>query len=348
MDLDTTLTNQMSHDSGNKHGKKALVVMNELRLRREFCDVIVRVEGRDIHAHKIVLASLCSYFMAMFTGDMKERNQNVVKLNDLEPTAVELLIQFAYTGKVLLDKDNVQSLLYASSFFQLTDVQNACEKFLMLQLHPSNCLGIHSLAVAHSCDELSEASFRFVRENFAQTVESDEFLALSSSQLERILADNDLKVECEEEVYFALMKWIKHEKNRGGDIAQLVSDVRLTLLSPEFLVDTVGKEEVILSNSAARCMLDDAKDFHVLPQRWVAAPTTPRCSKLVALATVGGMGSNGHSLDTVEFFYPHSSVVDYTKAPMTSKRSGLGVTMLDGKVYAMGGYDGVKFLNRYD
>ena len=39
-----------------------------------------------------------------------------------------------------------QVLLPASSLLQMSTVREACCKFLMRQLHPTNCLGIRSFA----------------------------------------------------------------------------------------------------------------------------------------------------------------------------------------------------------
>lgn len=43
---------------------------------------------------------------------------------------MEALINFAYSGKIKIDSENVQSLLVGSSFLQLTEVREACGDFL--------------------------------------------------------------------------------------------------------------------------------------------------------------------------------------------------------------------------
>lgn len=81
-------------------------------------------------------------------GDMKEHESNEVALHDVDPTAIELLIEYAYTGQIIITPDNVQVLLPASSVLQMQDVREACCRFLLRQLHPTNCLGIRSFAGA--------------------------------------------------------------------------------------------------------------------------------------------------------------------------------------------------------
>lgn len=78
--------------------------------------------------------------------DMLERTQGIVRLHDIDVTAVRDLIDYIYTGEITITEQNVQVLLPASSLLQMHSVREACCKFLLRQLHPSNCLGIRSFA----------------------------------------------------------------------------------------------------------------------------------------------------------------------------------------------------------
>lgn len=84
----------------------------------------------------------------MCAGDLRENGSAEVVLHDMDYAAVELLIEYGYTGQIIITPDNVQVLLPASSILQMATVREACCKFLMKQLHPTNCLGIRSFAGA--------------------------------------------------------------------------------------------------------------------------------------------------------------------------------------------------------
>lgn len=77
---------------------------------------------------------------------MKEHSSAEVILHDIDPTATDLLIEYAYTGEITITPDNVQVLLPASSLLQIQEVREACCRFLMKQLDPTNCLGIRTFA----------------------------------------------------------------------------------------------------------------------------------------------------------------------------------------------------------
>lgn len=77
---------------------------------------------------------------------MLESRKDVVELHDVDAPSLKQLIDFAYTGEIIITEENVQVLLPASSLLQIQSVREACCKFLLRQLHPSNVLGIRSFA----------------------------------------------------------------------------------------------------------------------------------------------------------------------------------------------------------
>lgn len=48
--------------------------------------------------HRLVLSSVSDYFAAMFTNDVREAKQDEVKMEGVDPDALWVLVQYAYTG----------------------------------------------------------------------------------------------------------------------------------------------------------------------------------------------------------------------------------------------------------
>jgi kelch-like protein 17 (actinfilin) len=175
----------------------------------------------------VILASVSPYFFAMFNGtyppfgptrshaappgDMKEHGQTEVAIHDLDPTAIDLLIEYAYTGQIVITPDNVQVLLPASSVLQMQEVREACCKFLLRQLHPTNCLGIRSFADTHCCKELHLKSHVYALQNFQQVVGTEEFLLLPFEEVKELISNGQLNISSEEDVFTAVLNWVKHD-----------------------------------------------------------------------------------------------------------------------------------------
>ena len=56
------------------------------------------------------LPSNCQYFTSVFpfSDDLVEKNQKEVTIHDLDPLALTLLVDFSYTGEIVISEDNVQ------------------------------------------------------------------------------------------------------------------------------------------------------------------------------------------------------------------------------------------------
>ncbi|CAH8594057.1 unnamed protein product [Dicrocoelium dendriticum] len=341
--------------ASERHPQQSLESMNCLRKNRELCDVVLLVDGREIFTHRVVLAACSAYFRAMFTGELAESRQTEITLYDLDGSAVETLIEFCYTSQITVEESNVQTLLPAACLLQITEVQDVCCEFLKRQLDPSNCLGIRAFADTHACRGLLRAADRFTHLNFLDVVESEEFLLLPMKQLVEILSSDELNVRSEEQVYRAVMRWIHHNlSDRRHHLAYLMQHVRLPLLSPKFLVGTVGADMLVRSDERCRDLVDEAKNYLLLPQErpLMQGPRTkPRKPSQAGelLFAVGGWCS-GDAIASAEHYDPRTHEW-HLVAPMHKRRCGVGVGVVDDLLFAVGGHDGQSYLNsveRYD
>lgn len=324
--------------------------LHNLRKEGKLCDIQLSVGDFKLKSHRVVLAAASSYFNAMFTGDLKESRQDKVALFGVEFSALEDLVNFCYTGRIEINVDNVQNLLSASSLLQLASVKQACVEFLHRVLHPTNCLGIRSFADTYSCVDLVEAADVFAVKNFSEVARSEEFLTLSPEEVVEMISREELNVRTEEEVFEAISAWVRREEDERKDfLPELLKNVRLPLISPQYLCDKVSTDELIKSNLACRDLVDEAKDYHLMPERRCklqSIRTKPRRWSEAAglIYAIGGLTSSGEALSTVET-YDTLTGLWVPGVPMTTLRTRVGVTVLDNKLYAVGGFDGHKRLS---
>jgi len=339
----------------DKHARSTLTELNLIRKLQDLCDVVINVGNRKIFAHRVILAACSPYFRAMFTGTMSESNQTEVTIRDVDEMAMEILIDFCYTSNIIVEESNVQTLLPAACLLQLAEIQDVCCEFLKRQLDPSNCLGIRAFADTHACRELLRIADKFTQHSFQEVMEHEEFLLLPLSQLIDIISSDELNVRSEEQVFQAVMAWVKYNINeRRNHLAHVLQHVRMPLLTPKFLVGTVGSDILIKSDDACRDLVDEAKNYLLLPQErpLMQGPRTrPRkpIRKGEVLFAVGGWCS-GDAIASVERYDPQTGEWKMV-SPMSKRRCGVGVAVLNDLLYAVGGHDGQSYLNsieRYD
>ncbi|XP_029411667.1 kelch-like protein 17 isoform X3 [Nannospalax galili] len=354
----------VAHNS-KRHYHDAFVAMSRMRQRGLLCDIVLHVAAKEIRAHKVVLASCSPYFHAMFTNEMSESRQTHVTLHDIDPQALDQLVQFAYTAEIVVGEGNVQTLLPAASLLQLNGVRDACCKFLLSQLDPSNCLGIRGFADTHSCSDLLKAAHRYVLQHFVDVAKTEEFMLLPLKQVLELVSSDSLNVPSEEDVYRAVLSWVKHDvdtrrqhvprvrpgpgtpmvsrENAGGQ--GLMKCVRLPLLSRDFLLGHVDAESLVRHHPDCKDLLIEALKFHLLPeQRGVlgTSRTRPRrCEGAGPVLFAVGGGS---------LFAIHGDCEAYDTrtdrwhvvASMSTRRARVGVAAVGNRLYAVGGAE------RYD
>ncbi|XP_027763563.1 kelch-like protein 18 isoform X1 [Empidonax traillii] len=325
-------------------------VMGEIRRQGKLCDVTLKVGDHKFSAHRIVLAASIPYFHAMFTNDMMECKQEEIVMQGMDPSALEALINFAYNGHLAIDQQNVQSLLMGASFLQLQNIKDACCTFLRERLHPKNCLGVRQFAETMMCALLYDAANSFTHQHFPEVSMAEEFLALPLDDVLELLSRDELNVKSEEQVFEAALAWIRYDREqREPFLPELLSRIRLPLCRPQFLTDRVQQDDLVRCCHKCRDLVDEAKDYHLMPERRPHLPafkTRPRCCTSIAglIYAVGGLNSAanfyaGDSLNVVEVFDPIANRWEKCQ-PMTTARSRVGVAVLNGLLYAIGGYDG--------
>uniref|UniRef100_A0A4W4FDW7 Kelch-like protein 20 n=1 Tax=Electrophorus electricus TaxID=8005 RepID=A0A4W4FDW7_ELEEL len=151
------------------------------------------------------------------------------------------------------------------------------------------------------------------------------------------------------EIQEACCEFLKRQLDPSNCLGiRVLQHVRLPLLSPKFLVGTVGSDPLIKSDEECRDLVDEAKNYLLLPQErpLMQGPRTRprkpiRCGEV--LFAVGGWCS-GDAISSVERYDPQTNEWRMV-ASMSKRRCGVGVSVLDDLLYAVGGHDGSSYLN---
>ncbi|XP_019634971.1 PREDICTED: kelch-like protein 38, partial [Branchiostoma belcheri] len=88
-------------------GRELLSELVSQRKSRELLDIVVEVEGREFPCHRAVLAST-PYFKTMLSSNFAESSSRAIKLHEVDPTSFCKILDFLYTGKIRIGKDDAQ------------------------------------------------------------------------------------------------------------------------------------------------------------------------------------------------------------------------------------------------
>ncbi|KAL3865437.1 hypothetical protein ACJMK2_042827 [Sinanodonta woodiana] len=326
------------------HSKTFLLARQ--RKEQQLCDVVLKVQGKDFPAHKIVLAAITDYFLAMFTNNLSEKTQSVIELREMESAVFEKIVEFVYTEEITVTTEYVQDLMSAACLLQIKGLQSACSNFLENERVPYNCLGIRKFAKRHSAKSLYNAANVFCQRNFKDVIKHTEFLQLPMHEVAELVGCNDLRVCTEEPVFEAVMKWVYHDVDkRRAHLFQLMKLVRLPMLTARYLTAVVDKQVLLKRCFRCRDLLDEAKKFHLRPDlrsTMRGHRFLPRTGNDDVMVVIGGFGKD--YLDRAELYRPNSD--KWIQIPTLSTKKRLVSAAAVGSVlYAIGGYDGTHHLN---
>lgn len=274
----------------------------------KLCDITLVANDAKFTAHRIVLASSIPYFNAMFLHEMVESKQDQISISSVDSMALEQFINYSYNGMITINNENVQSLLIGANFFHLQSIKNACCEFVKKRLSVQDALCVRNFAEQLMCHDLVRSVDKFINKNFNKIAMTPEFLNLTFEELLDILARDELNVDTEEEVYEALLEWIKHDvENRLTNLDVLLKLIRLPLVSPVYFFDIISKESFIKNNLKSRDLLEEAIYYHLLPEKRSHMKTfnlKPRCCNdaFGLIYAIGGLNNSGGSVSTVEVY----------------------------------------------
>ena len=312
--------------------------INALRSSNDLFDIVLTTTtdvSVRISAHRIVLAAASPYFRAMFTIGMQESSESTVQVSDVDAGALRSLVDYAYTGRVHVDKSNVESLFSAAHLLQFSKVVEYCEDLLIELVEPSNCLNLARIAHQYHCLKLGDVADRCVAFNIVELSLNDaEFQSLEADHLARILDMDELVIDSETQVAELIAKWIKHDEiNPLGQVDVLRKSMRLNFMSTDCLENLVSNTGIPLFDGGC-CKAVNRLDEST--SRRVGKPDS-------ILAVGGGLDIIGNERN----YYEGRSVERYDPVrnawgifpSLNDSRFNAGVVNAFGSLYALGGRD---------
>ncbi|UYV69899.1 SPOPL [Cordylochernes scorpioides] len=145
--------------------------MNLLLESHNFSDVTIHVGDRMFQAHKNILAARSSLFEAMFEHEMKD--QNWINITDVEPTVMQELLRFMYTGSSRNVEGMAEKLLAGAANYGLERLKVLCEMSLASALSPNNAGDVLVLADRYQAKQLKAFTIRFINTHSLAVIESE-------------------------------------------------------------------------------------------------------------------------------------------------------------------------------
>ncbi|KAL9972263.1 hypothetical protein ACROYT_G018542 [Oculina patagonica] len=235
------------------------------RQNEQFCDVILEVGSGDdqarLKAHRIVLCAGSPFFDNALNSDMKEKKEGLIRLEETSKAVMEEVLEYLYTGHVDIKEHNAYELLAQSDYFLIPSLKLSSSKFILQTLSLSNCIGVYYLAVKYRCEDLQKGAKDFILANFLPVSETEDFLNLSSQQVEEWISRDEIIINGEEEVFEVIVKWVEKNGSRKHQcFYELFQHVRLVYVPLNYLTKVILPHRFVKSRKRCSDLVLDAID----------------------------------------------------------------------------------------
>ena len=247
-----SLAESMSVDP-SKHRQELLERLDILRNNDSFCDVTIAVKDKEFKAHRAVLAAASPFFLTLLTSDMKESNEQLIKveLEEATESVMEDALKYVYTGNVTVVEERAHNLIATANFLLLPSLKTMVGNVLKETVSTQNCVFNYYFADKYECVELKEKCREVINTNFSVVMETEDFLKLDQKQVMEWVSNDDVIVNAEEDIFKGIVKWVSHNMSgREENLPELLHQVRLPFVSHDFLINELVNEELLTKNSA--------------------------------------------------------------------------------------------------
>ena len=240
--------------------------LNEQRKCKEYWDVALTVDHHVFYAHRNVLAAVSPVVKSLISSDeVKTTDELFITLdpNYLSPATVDQLLDYFYSGKVVISEQNVEELLRGAQYFNTTRLQIHCNDYLIKSIRRANCLRYLLLAELFGLQEVSDLAYTGICDNFHYwaspkgSMQPESFMHCPPVIFSRLLQDENLHVLREDQALSALISWVYFRKDKQEKyFKKFFSYINLNAVSNKTLVFASNKSRGLENSSAHRKMIE--------------------------------------------------------------------------------------------
>ncbi|ELT96635.1 hypothetical protein CAPTEDRAFT_93988, partial [Capitella teleta] len=338
----------------------------------EFVDITLVFGKQRIACHKVILAGMCDYFRRMFLTNMLERGSQEVVLHDISASTGVLLVNYLYSGNIVITKLNAQDLLAASEMLLLGALKKKVEDFLLSHTDSVSCISIINLARLYDLKTLLADARDYLHEHVKEVVEFEEMHLLQEGDLIEILEANT----SQEENFLFIQKWMRSPEGRTNRFDDLMQYVNLSQCSKDFVCRTVMAEKLMHNTRGVQLLQQFMRSYgsadppkqpslavgNIDGEMWLCTDlNTPQwqpiqqspfqimrhsaCASPGGFVVSGGQSQNGIQRECYSYAAQNGNW--NTLSPMPTARYNHSSIYHNHHLYVVGGYDGRR-LNSVD
>ncbi|XP_067658878.1 BTB/POZ domain-containing protein 6-like [Haliotis asinina] len=218
------------------------------------CDVKFKVEQSrsPVGAHKYVLGARSDVFFTMFNGSIPQSND--VDVPDIEIEPFKIFLRYLYCDEVLINSDNVLSVLYCSKKYNVQSLLTKCLDLVKNMMSVDNVCSLFEQAHFFDEPQLYQSCLSFIHQHGTDVLRTTGFIQLSRTCVLDVISSDSLACE-ERYVIEAMLRWAEAECKRQNEpvndsnlrkiLGELLFQIRFSLLDISYYSSKVSTRKIL-------------------------------------------------------------------------------------------------------
>ena len=199
---------------------------------RKFIDMMLHtVEGAEIPAHKIIMASLSPDFCTLMK--QPERTQSL----PFSTEAVNSLVQLAYTGRITITESTLEEQLEVAALYTINLLTKLCGEFMITSLTTENSYIYFKFCQKFCCHHFTDTVEKFICRNFLKIKNLASILTVE--ELRKCLMREDLHSTTDNLLSFIKL-WAGNNLMAESKREELVALARRVIRKPAQVIVSFG------------------------------------------------------------------------------------------------------------
>lgn len=148
---------------GDGHALHLRSLRRELFDSPHFSDVVVKVRGREFHAHRLILAEASTVFERMLTTELVENGEGVIDVAEVDEGVVEFALRRVYGSIEEIPTALLLDVLRFADMYEITGPRAYCLQRLIDEMDIQNLFHSWRWAEFYHCKELMVACVEHAR-----------------------------------------------------------------------------------------------------------------------------------------------------------------------------------------
>ena len=249
----------------------------ELMEMKEDCflsDFQITIDDKPIPCHKLMLAAHSPVIKGMFRSNMSEVAKQSMTLNHIRPEIMKILLDFMYSGQVTFHTDQLEGVIAACNYLQMTELQKMCIAEVPSTLEPNNAISWMQLGSQLDIADFKAQCEEIIAGHLAEISSHRDFLAMTHAEVKDCLSfvSKSETAHDDNDVLKAAMHWVSQDtEDRLTHLENLLQEIQLEKCSQEAVFDIMKTYETpIVGSTGVYKLLVEAlhqittKEFEIL------------------------------------------------------------------------------------